>query len=406
MARKGIVLLAALLVACSGQPRSPDSPSETRFKRLHIPQEHSQIVIYARTESPITIPLVWEIRKMSLILPDGTQIDIPGSGTSLSLSGIRGGQKLLAVSEVKAGDYNGLTIFTGDVTSEVTGESVPVERTVVTIEHDFSVVAGNSKTLTVLLDWRYAGDLRESLEFRPEFVLEDESLTRTRQLIYVANELSSNISVIDRDLKRVIYNIFVGTKPYALAADQRRKRLYIGDRSDGVLYEMDMVGGQLVRATELEFVDEPVHIEPIPAEDVFMVLNYGSNTVYIMDSFTSQILETIEVPQNPIDAVYSPLYDLAFVLCMKWGTLAVIDVSARPVQVDSLIRMEQEPIGLAIDDSGEWLFISNSGSIDLTVFEIRRMAVERTVTIGSGGGDIAFDPFGRRLYIGMMDTSG
>ena len=405
MLRKGIILLAAaLLVTCSGQPRSPDSTSEGRFRRLYIRQDQSQIVIYARTVSPLTIPVTWEIRKMSLNLADGTQIDIPGSETSLSLSGIRGGQKLLTVSEVKAGDYRGLTIFTGEVTSEVTGEPVPVEKTVVTIEHDFSVIAGNSKTLTVLLDWTYARDLRESLGFRPEFALEDESLTQTRPLIYVANELSSNISLIDRDLKRVIYNVFVGTKPYALAGDQRRKRLYIGDRSDGVLYEMDMMGAQLVRATELEFVDEPVHIEPIPGEDIFMVLNYGSHTVYIMDSFTSRILEIIEVPQNPVDAAYSALYDLAFVLCKKWGTLAVLDVSERPIEVDSLIRMEQEPMGIAVDDSGEWLFISNSGSIDLTVFEIRRMAVERTVTIGSGAGDISFDPLGRRLYIGMMDT--
>jgi DNA-binding beta-propeller fold protein YncE len=42
--------------------------------------------------------------------------------------------------------------------------------------------------------------------------------------------------------------------------------------------------------------------------------------------------------------------------------------------------------------------------VDLSVFDIRRMGVERTISIGTGAGDLVFDPFSRRLYIGMMDT--
>jgi DNA-binding beta-propeller fold protein YncE len=33
------------------------------------------------------------------------------------------------------------------------------------------------------------------------------------------------------------------------------------------------------------------------------------------------------------------------------------------------------------------------------------MAVERTVTVGLGAGDLAFDPAGRKLYICMMNTN-
>jgi YVTN family beta-propeller protein len=404
MRRKYLLILAVIIVACSGQSRTPDGTTASRFERLFVPQDHSQIVVYARALSPITLPLTWKIRKVALNRADGSQVEVPNSEASISLSGIVGGQKLLLVSEADAGDFSGISIFTDDVISEVDGRPVPTETSIVMIDHAFTIVPGNTKTLNVLIDWKYTGNLKSDARLKPEFSIEEETASRARRLLYVSNEGSSNISVIDRDLKRVIHNVFVGTKPFALAADRRRKRIYIADREDGVLYEMDMVGSQLTRATEIEFVDEPVHIEPVPQEDVYLVLNYGSHRVYIMDSFTSEIIETIDVPEQPIDAVYSPFYDRVFVLCQRWGMLAALDVSTRPVVVDTTFRVEQQPMGLAIDDTAEWLFISNSGSIDFTVFEIRRMAVERTLPIGTGAGDVVFDPSSRRLYIGMIDT--
>jgi YVTN family beta-propeller protein len=402
--RKAIILFAISFLACSGKGQAPSSGTGISTRKTFIPQETSQIVIYARSKAPVTLPLVWGIRKISVNLPDGGQIDVPRSQISLSLSGLTGRQSLLAVSEFPPGSYTGITVFTDEAYSEVTGQPVATDGKIVKVDHDFTIAKGKSKTLTLLIDLKYAGDPARAMEFKPVFSIEDENQTPIGKLVYVANEQSSNVSVIDKSLKRVVYNVYVGTNPFTLGADQRRRRLYIGDRRDGVLYEMDMTANRLVRATELEYVDEPVQITPIPEEDMLMVLNYGSHTVYLVDGFTSQIRETIEVPENPVDAAYSSVYDMAFILGRRWGTLSAVDFSKQPAEVDTIYRVEREPIGIAIDDTKEWLFISNSGSIDLMVFDIRIMGVERTVTIGLGGGDVAFDPFGRRLYIGMMDT--
>ena len=404
MLKRGVIISVLLLIACSGRVPGPATEGEPGAG-TYIPKGMSQIVIYARRDSPITLPLVWEIRKISLNLADGRQVDLPGSEASLSLSGMRGGQSLLALSEIETGSYTGLTLFTREVYSEITGRPVSLGGSFINIGHEFSVVGGSSKTLTLLIDLEYAGSPETAQEFMPAITVEKEEQTPTGKLIYVANEKSSNISIIDRLSKHVVYNVLVGTSPYALGADQRRRRLHIGDREDGVLYEMDMVGNRLVKATEIDYVDEPVHIEPVGEEDMLMVVNYGSNSVYIMDSFSSRIMETISVSEEPVDAVYSSLYNIGFVLSKRWGILSVVDFSTRPVMVDTTFRVEREPLGLAIDDTEEWLFISSSGSIDLTVFEIRRMGVERTVSVGLGAGDIAFDPSGRKLYICMMNTN-
>jgi YVTN family beta-propeller protein len=403
MFKRCLVLPILIIIACSGQVREPAGGGEPEARSV-TPQGLAQVVIYARSDTPITLPLVWEIRKISLNTADGRQVDVPGSASSVSLSRMPYSQSLLAVSEVGSGSFTGITLFTREVYSEISGQPVSFGSKAITVDHAFSIVAGDSKTLTLLIDLQYTGSPETAKEFLPVLSIEPENPSPSGKLVYVANEDAANISIIDKSLKKVVYNVFVGTQPYALAADQRRRRLYIADRKDGVIYEMNMVANRLVKATEIEYVDEPVHIEPIGEEDIMLVLNYGSNSVYVMDAFSSRIIETVEISENPVDAVYSSVYDMAFVVSKRWGMLSVLDFSLRPVMVDTTIRVEREPMGIAIDDTEEWLFISSSGSIDLTVFEIRRMGIERTVTVGLGAGDIAFDPFGRRLYICMMDT--
>jgi len=177
-----------------------------------------------------------------------------------------------------------------------------------------------------------------------------------------------------------------------------------------VIYEMDMLRQRLLRATQIEYVDEPVHIEPVPTRDLLIVVNFGSNTIYIVDSFTLQVIETIEVDYDPVDAEYSVYFDFAFVLSRYFGTLSVLDLKNEPVEIDTTLQVELEPAGMAIDDNMGWLYITNSGSTDMSIIKIQTLGVdktlgiEKTVSIGIGAGDIVFDPFGRRVYVAMVDT--
>jgi YVTN family beta-propeller protein len=404
MLRKLAVVLVIVLAGCASQVRPPDTSPVPAPRPQAVESEVSQIVLYAGFEGRQPPPVIWEIRKISLNRADGSQIDIPGSAVTVDVSELVMGQKLLTVSETQEGTYTGLTIFTRDILYDGTRRPYPIDARVHTVLHEVSVVAGNAKTLTLLINLPEEAPLPPGARVSPRFTLEDENPRPFGKLIYVANELSSNVSVIDKRLKRVVYNIFVGTKPFALGADHRRNRLYIADRRDGVIYEMDMINQHLLRATQLEFVDEPVDIEPLPIKDSYIVVNHGTDMIYLMDSFTSQIVETIEVGDGPVDAVYSTYFDLAFVLNSFFGTLTVIDMDPEPAVVDTTLQVEVHPVDMVIDDNMNWLYITNSGSNDLWVLKIENLGLEKAITVGIGAGEIAFDPFGRNIYIGMTVT--
>jgi YVTN family beta-propeller protein len=405
MLRRLSIVLVALVLSCSSQVRSPDGVPTTSKEGRAVGRNHSQIIVYARSVSQASLPAIWEIRKLSLNRPDGTQVDIPGSSLSLNLTDLERGQKIMTISEVEDGNYTGLTIFTRSLYQDGTIKAYAIDAKNHTIDHNIRVVAGDAKTLIILIDIPDKLPIGEVPTVSPRLTIEDENPRPMGKLVYVANELSSNISVIHKDLKRVVYNVFVGTKPYALGTDHRRNRLYIADRKDGVIYEMDMIGQRLLKANQLEFVDEPVHIETVPVKDLFIVVNFGTNTLYLIDSFTLQIIETIEVDQDPVNVVYSVYHDLAFVLHQAFGTISVIDLGVEPAVIDTTLEVELEPTGMAMYEAEEYLMVSNTGSTELSVIDLKRMGLEKSVTIGIGGGDLAFDPFGRRLYIGMVETN-
>ncbi|MFZ1947172.1 MAG: YncE family protein [bacterium] len=385
----------------SGRGKAADQADQSR----EATGPGTQVVIYASQAEPEALPLVWEIRKIALVRSDGNQIALPGTEVVLKTGDLNRGQHLVAITEAPAGAYTGLAIFTRAVYFEDTRATIYDAANVVAVTHSFSVVAGNAKTLLVTADLAPAGADRNSFRFEPAIAIEDEQASPKGKIVYVANEVSSNLSVIDRATKRVVKTVYVGSRPTALAAENRRNRLYIADSKAGAIYEMDMINQRLLKATQIEFVDEPVHIEPLPAKDMLMVVNYGSDTVYLVDAFTLEVVDTVEVGDGPVDAVYSAIWDLAFVVNEMDNTVSVLDLGLETPAVTDTLDVGLRPSGITIDDSMGWLYVSHTSSTELAVIKLESLSLERSVPVGVGAGDIAFDPYGRRLFLSMMDTN-
>jgi len=409
------IIVAAVAIACGPSVRSSRTSAGGTPAGGAAPQpaprqaqqlvRGSQLVIYAReTETP-PFPVAWDVRKIALDSPDGSQVAVPNSEISIKTSDLDRGQIIVVIADVPEGNYSGLTIFTRGVFFEDSGEPISSDANYFSSARNFSVVEGNATTLLLVANLAPPGADRTAFKFQPAISIEETPPPPKGKIVYVVNELSSNISIIDKSLKRVISNVFVGSRPSAIASDQRRNRLYIADRRVGALYEMDMISQHLLKATQLNFVDESIHIEPLPTKDMMIVVNFGSDTVYLVDAFTLQVMDTVEVGDGPVDAVYSPIWDLGFVVNLYDNSVSVIDFSLSPPEVDTTIYVELRPTAIAIDDGMGWLYVTNGGSTDLSIIKIETMAIERTMLIGTGAGDVELDPYGRRLFISMTETN-
>ena len=398
MLRRLLVLTVLLVVACGGGGRKPATPAGS-ISTTRVPTgENSQVVFYARLMHEVEPGIVWEIRKVTLTKTDGSQIELPTTGRGLDTDDLTGRQRLLRVADVEEGDYSGMTIFTEAAYLKPANTPMLVETSTLSIVHPFSVVPGAAKTLILVISHPNVEGEAEP-EFRPVVEIEDERPRPAARLVYVANENSANVSIIDKGLKRVVYNTYLGARPTAIGADNRRGRLYIADRRAGTLYEMDMMSNHLLNVAELDYVDEPVYVLPVPEKDLIIVVNYGTDSVHLLDSFSLQSVSTIDVGRRPTKAIYSTAWERVFIINSQHGTLSVLDMESTPVEPDTTLQAELRPSGMAINQADDWLYVSNEGSTDITVIKMETLAIERSLTVGTGVTDIAFDPFGRRLYI-------
>lgn len=397
MLRKLLVLIVLFGVACGGAGQKPAVPG-TSISTTRVPTgDNAQVVFYARLMHEVEPGIIWQIRKVTLNRADGSRVEMATTGKVLDTDELAGGQRLLRIADVEEGDYVGVTIFTEAAHLKPDNLPMVIQTNILTVDHAFSVVPGDARTIIFVISHPNVTGLTEP-EFSPVVEIEDESERPTSKLVYVANENSANVSVIDKDLKRVVYNTYLGARPTAMGADNRRGRLYIADRRAGTVYEMDMMTNHLINVAELDYVDEPVYLQPVPEKDLVIVVNYGTDSVHLLDSFSLQPVSTIEVGRRPTKAIYSATWERAFIINSQHGTISVLNLEFTPTEPDTVLQVELRPSGMAINQADDWLYVSNEGSTDITVIKMETLAIERSLTVGTGVTDIAFDPFGRRLY--------
>jgi YVTN family beta-propeller protein len=393
-----LILILISVVACGGGGQKPATPGSSISTTRAPTGGDAQVVLYALLMHEIEPGIMWKIRKVSLERSDGNRVDLATEPRIVDTDRLAVGQRLVRAGSVPQGDYVGMTFFTESAGLKPGNIPMVIENNILTVDHAFSVTAGSAKTLTLVLSHPPTRGEPEPV-FRPVIEVEDENQRPTTRLVYVSNENSMNVSVIDKDIRRVVYNTYLGARPAAIGADNRRGRLYISDSRTGTVYEMDMMSNHIINVTELNFVDEPVNVVPVPERDLIIVVNYGTDTVHLLDSFNLQPVSTIEVGRRPTKAIYSKVWDLAFIISSQHGTISVLDLEFTPVAPDTVLQAELRPSGMAINEADDWLYVSNEGSTDITVIKMETLAVERSLTVGTGATDIAFDPFGRRLYV-------
>ncbi len=403
MPRRLLVILLLSAVACGGGGQKPAVPGGSISTTRAPTGDHSQVVLYARLMHEIEPGILWKVRKISLRSADGSQADLATGNLVIDTDRLGERQRLIEVADVPPGNYAGVTFFTEGAEVKPAGTPMSVETNILTVEHPFSTTPGASKTLLLVLSHPPVAGEAEPV-FKPAIEIEDEDPRPTSRVVYVANENSANVSVIDKAVKRVVYNVYLGARPSAVGADNRRGRLYAADRRTGSVYEMDMASNHLVNVAELDFVDEPADVLPVPEKDIIIVVNHGTDTVHLLDSFNLRPVATIDVGRRPTKAMYSKVWERAFIINSQHGTISVLDLETTPTAPDTTIQVELNPSGMAINEADDWLYVSNEGTTDITVIRIETLAVERSLMVGTGVTDIAFDPFGRRLYLAFGYT--
>lgn len=273
----------------------------------------------------------------------------------------------------------------------------------------------------------------------------------TSNKVYVVNQDSNNVSVIDTTTDTVVDTVAVGNLPRGSGVSPNGTRVFVTNRggdsvsiintaTDTVLSEVD-VGNVPTRVaftpnsakayvpnngaplgisvvdvaseTLLSFIPitglaDPTTIPTLastPDGTKIYAARLTTDNVDVIDTATDTVTATIAVGNSPRAVAITPDGTKVYVTNTASHTVSVISTATNTVT--ATVAVQFSPRGMVITPDGSKAYVANRGSDSVSVIDVATDTVTSNVSIlpAEGPENIAITPDGTKVYTANEDTN-
>jgi YVTN family beta-propeller protein len=223
--------------------------------------------------------------------------------------------------------------------------------------------------------------------------------------LYVANNGSNNVSVIDTATNTVVGTpIPVGNGPQGTAVTPGGTPAIVANQLSKTVSVIDMIASPPSVATvTLAGGSNPSRVAITPNGLYAYVANNGSNTVSVITTATNAVAATVTVGSFPFAVAITPNGQLAYVTNDGSQAVSVIDTATNtPLTGPGYpITVGASPLGIAITPSGQYAYVANGSSNTVSVIDTTTNPpnVIATIPAGSSPSGVAINPDGAHVYV-------
>jgi YVTN family beta-propeller protein len=220
-------------------------------------------------------------------------------------------------------------------------------------------------------------------------------LSNDSKLLYVSNFSADTISVINPLTLSVLSTINVGDAPFGLTYDTINEVLYVAE------YDAGTVRTITGSTTANTYTTGTRPIQPAFNENNLQVYvpNSISNTVVTIDTIKGITASTINMPSGslPRYCLYVPINNTVYTVLN--GTDKVITINPVTNTTGTTITVGTNPIGMAFDTNSNTLYVSNATTDNISVIDVLTNTVIKTITVGNFPRGVAYDTKYDRIYV-------
>jgi YVTN family beta-propeller protein len=222
--------------------------------------------------------------------------------------------------------------------------------------------------------------------------------------VYVANEYSNTVSVLDTETDKVQDRINVGVFPYGIDINPLNNRVYVTNRGSNTVSVID--GSINSKLDDITVGRSPVGIAVNPSANWIYVTNLDDGTVSVIDGITHKVINTISVGKTPYGIAVNPLFNKIYVADTIKNTVSVIDGQTNKISAN--ISVGKRPTGLEIDvtNGSNKLYVANHDSDSVSVIDtITNNVINNISSIGDSPVGMAINPITNKLYISNIGSN-
>ena len=222
-----------------------------------------------------------------------------------------------------------------------------------------------------------------------------------RDTLPAADRAADGIGEVDTSTYKLRRIIHAGVDPEQLDVSADGARMFVANEDTAQVSVVDLKSGGIVGTAAVGSEPEGVTIQP-DGRAVY-VTSEGDGDVAVIDTSTFKVLKRIPVGHRPRSIGFLPNGSRAYVTLENDGALAIID-TARLESVgllqlgDPTASPRPRPMGIAVRADGSVLYVTTGSFGSLFFIDPMANAVIGTLAVGQRPWGIAQSPDGKTLY--------
>ena len=216
--------------------------------------------------------------------------------------------------------------------------------------------------------------------------------------VYVANSGGNTVTVIDGATNTVDATVTAEMHPQAVAVDPVTNKIYVTNKAS---YSVTVIDGATNVTTTVAAGTDPLVVAVNPVTNKIYVSNSGSNNVTVIDGATSATT-TVAVGTNPDGVAVNPLTNKVYVANTNSNTVTVIDGATNAT---TTVAVGDEPVWVAVNPVTNRVYVANYFGNSVSVIDGATNAVTATVPAGTNPRLVAVNPVTNKVYASNASSS-
>jgi len=213
-------------------------------------------------------------------------------------------------------------------------------------------------------------------------------------LVYIANALSNNVSVISTATNRVIKTIPVGANPWAVSVSPNASLVYTANEGSNDVSVISVLSNTVIATIDLGKAPRDLVISPDGSR---LYVTTVSNTVSVISTATNTVIATINTGNAPFGIAVSPDGSLLYVANNQANSVSVIN-AATGVTLAS-VPVGINPLNIITTADGKFIYVTNEQEKYVSVIDGGSNTVVSKITLGTGFDALAISRDGKLLYV-------
>ncbi len=226
------------------------------------------------------------------------------------------------------------------------------------------------------------------------------------QRLYVVNEFSDSVSVIDLANLKIVASVPTGSRPHNVNVDPKGRYFYVTvlftKESDDLVQVFDVQTNTLV--TSVIVGHQPAYVVPDPTGKRLYVSNESGNSLSIISVPEFKGIETLKLKgRGPRGHVITPDGQILLIPNSRSRNVSVVDLAHQKVDFIKLPR-GAKPIAMGITNDGKFAFVTDAGLNQVHKIDVVQKAVVASLSVGKRPIQVPVHPTRPFLYIPCMES--